>query len=161
MLKLYDFLRLKDSYGELTDKDRDPGNDDVEYIVYVAKSIPKTAEDIRVCDFSLIGANTLSAMFMLNDLHAKSIAWAAERESDLNIVLGRLLQNVNIPATVREKVSKGDAEYKIAFDNFKLAEAYAEFYTKLLATVTAAHYWARNKEAINNTELKMLGYDVK
>lgn len=157
VLTLGEYLKFND-YNLETDA-KDPGKEDVYFLIKVAKLIPKTPDKLADVDAGLIATYCLAAIQTANVKYTKALMWQRLRKVDLDSVLGRLIRDSAKPATIAEKSSKAEPDYEKAATLHGLAESYVEFYKNMLENFRATHYWARAQETEERSENKMSGYD--
>jgi hypothetical protein len=155
-LSLAEYLHL-DDYGMKTD-DKDPGKEDVYFLVKVAKLIPKTPDKLSDVDAGLIATYCLAAIQTANVKYSKALMWQRLKKIKMDAVLGDLMRNSE-KVTIAEKVAKSDPAYIEAANIYALAESYVEYYKNLLENFRATHYWARAQEVEERSESRMSGYD--
>lgn len=155
-LTLAEYLKL-DDYGIQTDA-KDPGKEDVFFLVKVAKLIPKTPDKLADVDAGLIATYCLAAIQTANVKYSKALMWQRLKKVKMDAVLGDLMRNSE-KVTIAEKVAKSDPAYVEAANMYALAESYVEYYKNLLENFRATHYWARAQETEERSESKMSGYD--
>lgn len=157
ILTLAEYLKFND-YNLETDA-KDPGKEDVYFLIKVAKLIPKTPDKLADVDAGLIATYCLAAIQTANAKYTKALMWQRLRKVDLDSVLGSLIRDSTKPATIAEKSSKAEETYMKAARLHGLAESYVEFYKNMLENFRATHYWARAQEVEENNENKISGYD--
>jgi len=157
VIKLSKYLGF-DSYNIETDA-QDPGNDDIAFLVKVAKLIPKQPEKLNDVDPRLIATYTLAAHSEASEKYSKAFLWQAMKKIRLDTTLGKLIVNSTGAATVAEKSAKASSEYELASELSGLGEAYVKFYLGMIKNFEAAHYWAKEREKMEHSENKMSGYE--
>jgi len=156
-LTLAEHLKFND-YNLDTDA-KDPGKEDVYFLIKVAKLIPKSPEKLADVDAGLIATYCLAAIQTANVKYTKALMWQRLRKVELDAALGSLIRDSTKPVTIAEKSAKADPKYEKAATLHGLAEAYVEFYKNLLENFRATHYWARAQEVEERNEDKMSGYE--
>jgi hypothetical protein len=164
VLLLSTYLKF-DEYEIQTDA-KDPGKEDVYFLIKVAKLIPKTPDKLADVDAGLIATYCLAAIQTANVKFSRALMWQRLRKVELDSVLGRLIRDSSkaegdkkVPVTIAEKSAKADPEYEKAATLHGLAESYVEFYKNMLENFRATHYWARAQETEERNENKMGGYE--
>lgn len=150
---------LKFDEYDLSDDPKDPGKEDIYFLVKVAKLIPKRPEKLADVDPGLIATYCLAAIQTANVKYAKALMWQRMKKVSLDSTLGRLMSGSSEPATVKEKMSKANPEYEEAARLYGLAEAYVDFYKNMLDNFKATHYWAREQESASRAEERVSSYD--
>jgi hypothetical protein len=150
---------LKFDEYDLSEDQKDPGKEDILFLVKVAKLIPKTPEKLNDVDPGLIATYCLAAIQTANVKYAKALMWQRMKKVSLDSVLGRKMAESSEPATVKEKMAKASPEYEEAARLYGLSEAYVDFYKNMLENFRATHYWAREQESASRLEERASSYD--
>lgn len=156
VITLAQYLKL-DEYGIDTDA-KDPGREDIFFLLKVAKLIPRTPEKLTDIDPGLIATYCLAAIQTANVKYAKALMWQRLRKVEMDKVLGGFIRGAE-KATTAEKIAKAEPDYERAATLHGLAEAYVEFYKNMLENFRATHYWAREQESQAREEEKTSGYE--
>jgi len=156
VITLAKYLKL-DEYNIVTDA-KDPGNENIFFLLKVAKLIPKTPEKLTDIDPGLIATYCLAAIQTVNVKYTKALMWQRLRKVDMDKVLGGFIRNAE-KATTAEKIAKSEPAYEAAATLHGLADSYVEFYKNMLENFRATHYWAREQESQAREERKVSGYE--
>jgi hypothetical protein len=155
---------LKFDEYEMPEDPKNPGFDDIYFLVKVAKLIPRTPERLADVEPGLIATYSLAAVQTANVKYSKALMWQRMKKVALETALGRLMSGLTsgdakIPATIAEKIAKGRPEYEAAAQLLGMADAYVDFYKNMLENFRATHYWAREQESQDREENKLAGYE--
>jgi hypothetical protein len=155
---------LKFDEYEMPDDPKNPGFEDVYFLVKVAKLIPRTPDKLADVESGLIATYTLAAVQTANVKYAKALMWQRQKKVSVDSTLGRLMSELTsgegkLPATIAEKIAKGKPTYEASSQLLGMADAYVDFYKNMLDNFKATHYWAREKESQDREENKITGYE--
>ena len=145
------------SYNIVTDSN-DPGGEDISFLLKTIKLIPKRAEKLNDVDPRLLATYTLAAYEEATEKYAKAHMWFSMKKINLDATLGKLIVNSTKAATVAEKAAKSEDEFRVASELVALADAYVRFLAGLIKNFEAAHYWAREREKMEQVGKNMSGY---
>lgn len=155
---------LKFDEYEMPDDPKNPGLEDVYFLIKVAKLIPRTPEKLTDVDPGLIATYCLAAVQTANVKYARATMWQRQKKVAVESILGRLIAELTsgdgkIPATIAEKTAKGKPSYEAASQLLGMADAYVDFYKNMLENFKATHYWAREQESQAREEEKLGAYE--
>jgi len=155
-ITLATYLKIND-YNIVTDE-KDPGKENIFFLLKVAKLIPRTPERLLDVDPGLIATYCLAAIQTANVKYAKALMWQRLKKIEMDKVLGGFIRTAD-RATTAEKIAKSEPEYEAAAMLHGLADSYVEFYKNMLDNFKATHYWAREQESQAREEMKVSGYE--
>lgn len=158
LIKLFDYLELAD-VGSILSEEREPGHDDISYLIEVANQMPKTSEDVEDFAASYLASVSLVAFQRSNELKTRASVYCGNKKVDLDAKFGSLIASSDKAATVTKEISKSNPEYVKLAKELEKARAYVEFYTGLMGQFEKCHYWAKSKEISNNQEMKSSTYE--
>jgi hypothetical protein len=149
-----------DEFGiETGGKGKDPGKDDITFIIQVIRMIPKTPEDMGNIDPKVLASYCLAAHALANEYFSKATLWYEIKRVHLDAMFGSLISNASGPATVAKEIAKSKDEYKKLAEEVAIATGYIKYYTGVLKILEAAHYWSKEKEKYGMSERNMAGYE--
>jgi len=154
---LVDYLKFREY--EIDAGPQDPGKEDISYLLYVSKLIPKHPQDINNVDPKVLASLCLAAHSNASALLSQATLWLLLRKIDSEAALGFAINELGPPGVTAEKRSKNDPEYKNRAKLYAIGESYVKFYQNMLKNFEAGHYWAKSEEQNQKSQYKMAGYE--
>jgi len=156
---LFEYLELHDVGAELSEA-KEPGKDDITFLVETASKMPKTPEEIEDFSASYLASISLQAFQRCNELKTRASVYCGYKKVDLDAHYGSLIASSEKPATITKEISKSKDSYVSLAKEHEKAKAYVEFYIGMMGQFEKCHYWAKSKEISNNQEYKGSSYEV-
>lgn len=151
------YLRF-DDYGMSADP-KDPGQEDIAFLVYVARLIPRTPLDIANVDPGILASYCLAAHQTASQIHSEATLWWRLKDIAAQSALATAIVDAGAPATNAEKRAKSNPTYVRAAEIAAKGEAYVRFLDNMKTNFETGHYWAKGQETSANKEKTMSGYD--
>jgi len=151
------YLQFEDY--NMTPDAKDPGKEDISFLLYVAKLIPRTPEQISNVDPGILASYCLAAHQTASAIHSKATLWWRLKELAADSKLSTAIVDAGAPATNAEKRAKGEPEFIKASELAAKGEAYVRFLDSMKTNFETCHYWAKAQETAANSERKMSGYE--
>ncbi len=144
---------------ELKADRKDPGASDISFLLYVAKLIPRTPEQISNVDPGILASYCLAAHQNVSKTHSEATLWWRLKDIESQSSLATAIVEAGAPATNAEKRAKSDEKYIAASKLSAKGEAYVRFLDNMKTNFETAHYWAKSQEIADKSEHKMAGYE--